>query len=292
MTFKADVVGNTAPNLSLPGPMTVEGNASGGATVDFAAGAIDAEDDPDPTPDCDHASGSLFGLGTTTVDCTVTDGGGMTADGSFDVTVVDTTAPSLAGVPDSAGATTGNPAGTAVSYAKPTATDIVDPDPAVGCLPASGSVFPVGSSTVICTATDASGNSRSASFAVTVRYVEPVTWSASWGEPVSSSNETFVANTSRTIPVKVEIFANGVEQTRGHATLSVTGCDSGTGLEMGLDWDAGRWNGHLDTSQLTGPGCYRVQVSLDGHAAGSFRLKLKGGDAAASTKGAKAKTKP
>jgi HYR domain len=59
-------------------------------------------------------------------------------------------------------------AGTAVSYVA-SATDNLDPDPSIGCGPASGSVFAIGTTTVTCTATDDAGNSASASFAVTVR---------------------------------------------------------------------------------------------------------------------------
>jgi len=46
--------------------------------------------------------------------------------------------------------------------------------------------------------------------------------------------------TSRTIPVKVEIFANGVEQSTG-SLLSVVGCGGGTPMTMPLSWD-GTWS--------------------------------------------------
>ena len=48
------------------------------------------------------------------------------------------------------------------------AVDDCDEAPVVVCTPASGSVFPVGITTVTCTATDLSGNTTSCSFAVTV----------------------------------------------------------------------------------------------------------------------------
>jgi hypothetical protein len=57
-----------------------------------------------------------------------------------------------------------------------------------------------------------------------------------------------------------------------------------------MTWGGGRWNGSLDTSSLGGPGCYVATASLDGHAAGSFRIDLRGADPAAA-KDAK-KTKP
>lgn len=49
------------------------------------------------------------------------------------------------------------------------ATDAVDPAPVLTCTPPSGATFPIGTTTVTCTATDASGNAAAASFIVTVR---------------------------------------------------------------------------------------------------------------------------
>jgi hypothetical protein len=48
------------------------------------------------------------------------------------------------------------------------ATDDVDVDVAVTCVPGSGSLFPVGTTTVTCTATDTAGNTGIANFPVTV----------------------------------------------------------------------------------------------------------------------------
>ncbi|TMK45384.1 MAG: HYR domain-containing protein [Actinobacteria bacterium] len=48
------------------------------------------------------------------------------------------------------------------------ATDNVDPSPAVSCLPRSGSLFSIGLTTVTCRATDNAGNVTSRSFGITV----------------------------------------------------------------------------------------------------------------------------
>lgn len=61
-----------------------------------------------------------------------------------------------------------SPAGAVVSYPLPTVTDDADPAPAVSCSPVSGSTFPLGVTTVTCTATDASGNSSNGTFKVNV----------------------------------------------------------------------------------------------------------------------------
>jgi arabinogalactan endo-1,4-beta-galactosidase len=46
---------------------------------------------------------------------------------------------------------------------------VADSSPSLACFPASGSVFPVGTTTVTCTARDASGNTSTASFQITVK---------------------------------------------------------------------------------------------------------------------------
>lgn len=286
LVFLLNVADNTPPTLNLPADSTIEGNTSGGATAAYSVSASDLEDTVAPTPSCSPAVGALLPLGTDTINCTVTDGGGLTTTGAFTITVVDTTAPSLADVPTDRSIVTGDPGGAVLTYTNPTATDVVDPSPSVACLPASGSTIPVGVTTVTCTATDASGNHSSGSFQATVSYVPPVTWGVAWGEPVGSSGDTFVANPGRVVPIKVGIFANGVDQRSGRAVLSVARCDGaggGAALTVSLSRDSGRWTGRLDTSALAGPGCYTATVSLDGQAAGSFQLELRGSTAGGSS---------
>jgi HYR domain len=81
-------------------------------------------------------------------------------------TAADTTPPSLSLPADIVANATG-PAGATVTYTA-TATDQVDGQVAVSCGPPSGSTFPIGASTVNCSASDKAGNTASASFAVHV----------------------------------------------------------------------------------------------------------------------------
>ncbi len=67
--------------------MTVEADGPAGWTAAFTVSATDAEDDPDPTPTCSPAVGTVLPLGTTTVACSVADSAGLVATGSFGVTV-------------------------------------------------------------------------------------------------------------------------------------------------------------------------------------------------------------
>lgn len=280
LSFTLEVVANTPPVLAVPADQTVEGDTTGGWTAAYTATASDTEDDPDPTPTCDPAPGSVLPLGTTTVSCAVTDAGGLGDQASFAVTVVDTTAPILAGVPGDRSVTTGSSAGTVVTWTGPTAADIVDATPSVACLPASGSTFAVGSTTVTCTATDDSGNTASGSFVVRVTHVPPVTAAAAWHEPLADGGGTFAANRGRTVPVKVSLSVNGVNRTSGDAALRLTPCagDAGVVGPLVMTYGGGRWNVSLDTSDLAGA-CYTVTASIDGIDAGSFQLELRGAEA-------------
>ena len=63
--------------------------------------------------------------------------------------------------------------GSAVVTFQATATDVIDGNVPVTCVPASGSRFPVGMTTVNCSATDTSANTSEGSFTVHVTSTEP-----------------------------------------------------------------------------------------------------------------------
>jgi uncharacterized repeat protein (TIGR01451 family) len=109
---------------------------------------------------CNPPSGSVFPVGTTSVNCSDSAGPGC----SFTVTVNDTQPPTIA-CPSNI--TVFDVACQNVSYTTPTPGDNC-PGATVTCAPASGSCFPVGTTTVTCTATDASNNTATCSFTVTV----------------------------------------------------------------------------------------------------------------------------
>ena len=102
----------------------------------------------------------------------VTDSYGAFAEATVTVTVEDTRGPVLTLPADHAlDATT---AAGALATFTASAVDAVDGPVGVICTPASGSIFPIGTTTVGCAATDAAGNVASGSFTVTVHGVRPV----------------------------------------------------------------------------------------------------------------------
>jgi hypothetical protein len=157
------------PTISVPGNLTAEATGPAGAVVAYAVSATNVDGAVPVT--CTPAAGSTFALGQTTVSCSATDKAGQTSRASFGVLVRDTTAPALT-VPSDISVKTALKSGATVSYTA-TATDLVDSAPKVTCNPASGSLFLVQTTTVTCTATDASGNSSSKTFHVTVTLAPP-----------------------------------------------------------------------------------------------------------------------
>ena len=90
-----------------------------------------------------------------------------------DMTVhLDSTAPVVTPPPNQV-ITTSNPGGTTVTYPSATAIDDLDGTVPVTCTPPSDSFFNIGDTTVTCSATDAAGNTGSATFTVTVNYERP-----------------------------------------------------------------------------------------------------------------------
>ena len=155
----------TPPVLTLPPNLVAEATGPAGAMVNFTVSALDRVDgvvNAIATP----ASGSTFPLGVTTVNVTSTDAAGNTRNGSFTVTVRDTTAPILT-MPSNPIVTVNGTMGSVVNFTV-SALDLVDGNVTATATPPSGGIFPTGTTTVNVSATDAAGNTAHGSFAVTV----------------------------------------------------------------------------------------------------------------------------
>jgi hypothetical protein len=155
------------PSITAPSDTFVANDpGQPGAYVSYPAPIV-ADNDPNlGSPVCNPTSGSFFPVGTTTVNCSITDPSGNTASASFDITVSDTEAPSF-GTPANVTVNATSPTGAVVNYALPAASDNA-PGMTVACTPPPGSTFPAGTTPVTCTATDGSGNTANSSFTVTV----------------------------------------------------------------------------------------------------------------------------
>ena len=164
--FSIAISDTTKPVLTLPSNLTAEATGPTGAAVTFSASAADLVDGT-LTPDCTPTSGATFALGKTTVSCSATDAAGNEASGQFEVTVEDTTAPAVT-VPSPITVEATGPAGATAEFAA-TATDLVNGDIDATCSPGSGSTFPLGTTSVTCSATDGHDNTGSATFNVTVQ---------------------------------------------------------------------------------------------------------------------------
>ena len=116
-------------------------------------------------------SGSMFPVGTTTVVSTATDTAGNSSSSSFTVTVKDSEKPTIGTNANIVQGTDPGQCGAVVKYGLPAATDNCAVVSVVNN-PPSGSVFPVGTTTVTSTATDAAGNFITSSFTVTVKDIE------------------------------------------------------------------------------------------------------------------------
>src|ERR1051325_11620746 len=153
-------------NAPLAATCPVNKNADatgpGGAAVTFSVGTSGGCSGASAT--ANPPSGSTFPLGTSTVSVTANDSCANSASCSFTVTVYP---PLSVTCPADITAAATSPSGAVVTYSDTTSGGC-DPSPAVNCNPPSGSTFPIGTTTVTCTATDPCGGSATCSFTVTV----------------------------------------------------------------------------------------------------------------------------
>jgi hypothetical protein len=162
-----------APTLAVPAAITRELRRGSSVAVTYAVSANDAADGA-LTPSCRPPSGAAFGIGSTRVSCRAVDEAGNVGVAGFVVSIVrsggsarDHAAPLIA-TPGAIARETDHPAGEEVAY-RVTATDAVDGAVDPSCVPASGSTFAVGTTTVRCMAADRAGNTAVGSFSVVLR---------------------------------------------------------------------------------------------------------------------------
>jgi phosphatidylethanolamine-binding protein (PEBP) family uncharacterized protein len=228
-SFTVTVTDNQAPTIICPANINV--NAAAGtcaATVTYTT-PTGADNCPGATVTriAGPASGSSFPVGTTTVTHRVTAANGATADCSFTVTVTDNQAPTIICPANiNVNAAAGTCAAT-VTYTTPTGADNC-PGATVTRIagPASGSSFPVGTTTVTHRVTAANGATADCSFTVTVTDNQAPTISCPANINVNAAAGTCAATVTYTTPT-------GADNCPGATVTRIAGPASGSSFPVG-----------------------------------------------------------
>jgi HYR domain-containing protein len=169
-TATVTVVDSTPPTITAPPAVTAAtgpGTAACGVTIsDATLGTASATDGCSaPATITREPSGNFFTVGTTVITYTATDTSGNKATATQQVTVVDNTPPIIS-CPNPITVDFTSAAGAAVTFSVPASDNCGSAT--VTSAPASGSTFPLGTTTVTSTAVDPAGNTASCSFQATV----------------------------------------------------------------------------------------------------------------------------
>jgi hypothetical protein len=136
-----------------------------------------------------------------------------------------------------------------VTYGLATATDNVDLAPVVTCDPASGTAFDFGTTTVTCTAVDASDNiSDPVMFDVTVEDTEP---------PAITVPDDIEADATNLLGAEVDYVASATD----NVEVATFGCDPDSGAQFGLGVTTVGCDA-ADTSGNTAEDSFEVTVSV------------------------------
>jgi hypothetical protein len=270
-TRTVTVVDTTQPVIALNGasPLTVECHTS---FTDPGASATDSCDTSVPVT----ASGSVDvnTPGTYLITYTASDDSGNAATSvTRTVNVVDTTAPTINCPADIVVNLPANSAATTVPVNfNVTASDSCSTTAAVTTSHASGANFPVGTTTVTATATDAAGNTSTCTFNVTVHYLFTGFFS-----PISNLPVLNTVNAGRSIPIKFSLSGNkGLNIfSTGYPASGVISCNSndpavevtetGTAGSSSITYDAGsdRYHYVWKTESSWANTCRQLVVKLN-----------------------------
>jgi hypothetical protein len=135
---------------------------------DYRPGTVAADNCGSVTLSQTPAPGTLVGYGPHTITVTANDGHGNTNSDTVVFTVNDNTPPVFTSCPTSSTIEPTCPTGAIQTYATPTATDNCGATVTRTAGPASGSVFPIGTTTVTHVADDGHGNTATCTFTVKV----------------------------------------------------------------------------------------------------------------------------
>jgi hypothetical protein len=222
LILELDCGAENEPPAIITTPITLEGNTTGGYSGPLSG--VTATDPDGDAVTLTNDAPAVLALGTTSVTWTATDSNDAASTATQDVTVVDTTVPSL-----SCPADIGGIVGQSVTLGDATAADIVDATvPTTNDAPAT---FGPGTTTVLWSGTDDSENTGICSQAVTLvyRYV-------GFGPPVDSDPES--RNAGATIPFKFELADFDHTEITSLSTVADYGFSpAGGGVTWALSYD-------------------------------------------------------
>jgi hypothetical protein len=242
-TQTVTVEDTTPPVLTVPADVTVEQTNRDGTPVDI--GQATATDICDADPDIASDAPAVFPLGSTTVTWTATDDSGNQSSGTQTVTVEDTTPPVLT-VPADVTVSTLDWNGAVVNIGQAIAADICDADPAI--TDDAPAFFPLGTTVVTWTTTDASGNVSTGTQRVTVN--------------IDNRAPVVGAITAPTDPIPLELAT---------ITASASCTDENLNDWHTAVWDWGDGSSDADTVDggwtscthtYTGPGVYQITLTV------------------------------
>jgi hypothetical protein len=171
-------------------------------------------------------------------------------------------------VPANINANATSSGGTLVTYVTPVASDDFDGTVPVNCSPQSGSTFALGTSVVICTATDSAGNTKQKNFNVTVTYG----WSGLL-QPINADGSS-IFKLGSTVPVKFALTDASAGVTNAVARLFYSKTNNnvvGTDLEATTTVSASTGNlFRYDTTTRQ----YIYNWSTKGLTTGTYQLKI------------------
>ena len=261
------------PSIACPAS-TVEATGPGGASVAIDASVDGDAADPLTTTwyidDMDTAAAThdlpagatqdsltqSLAIGTHTVKISVQDGSGDPVGCSTSVTVRDTTPPTITAPADVTVQQVGS-GGTAVNLGMATASDIVDANPVIANN--APALFPVGTTLVVWTATDYSGNQATATQRVTVTPATPPS--------IVATPSVIWPPDKKMVPVKLVVTSSGVPA----STVRIVGVTCNEAISA------------ADT-QITGALTLNVRADRNGNGSGRiYTIKVAYGSASTTT---------
>lgn len=264
-TAQAIFVGvpNTPPVADAGADQTIEAT---GPTTNFTldgTGSTDADNDS-LTYEWFDASNTSVGTGSTlnlsaavgvyTYTLKVDDGTDSDTD-TVQITIQDTTPPQFGAISNISQTAT-SASGNIVTFSSPVAVDLVDGNITGTCVPASGSLFGPGDTTVNVSATDVAGNTGHASFHVFITF--------SWSGFLSPfPKEPF--KTGSNIPIKFKLTGASAGITnlvaRGYWAPVVSGVPGAYTLIGNFTYSAGNYQLNWKTTRRA-KGTYRIKADL------------------------------